>query len=913
MSMAPPSRECRVGSPRPVACGGVLCVGLVLLACSGRAASAQEAPPGYVEPSTPAASLPSSGDGIDKPINFSAEDSLVIRFDSEAGDRGRLLGAARVTYDETRLEAWSIDILFDEEELRAEGLPSDTGVTGTPQFTQGSESFEGRSLAYNMSTGRGRVVSARTRFDEGFIQAEVAKMREDSTIFIRGGLYTTCNCAPDETPSYSLRSTKMKVVNQKWVYTGPIQLFIYNIPTPVWLPIGFLPYQEGRRSGLLAPEYGEDQRGFYLRNWGYYWAINDYTDAQLRLGLWTKGSWQVHPSFRYNRRDRYNGGVSIDYLREQSGEKDDPDLVLRHNVSLRWSHNQTVSPTARLTANVNLTSSSYLKTVSEQYNDNVRQSVGSSIQYSKQFGSGRSLSIHMRQNQQLQTGTTDLALPEVTLSQRTMTPFKSTGGSRRERWFERIQVGYTGRLSNRFRFQPLNDAELVARGDTLADGSPIDIPWYEALIDKERYERATGRTGSRIDFRATHRIPLSAPFAINRLPLIGTFRLNVSPNFRYTENWFVETDRQTQNAQGGAARQPATGFFSLRQFATGVSANTTIYGLFPLRVGPYRGMRHTVRPHMGFSYRPDFSAERWGYTRPLLDANGEPVMAVLPSGEVVQSRYAIVTGVQSGLQQAGSFGVDNTFEGKRVRGGSTGEEQSRVLKLFNVNVNSSYNFAADSLGMAPINLSARTNVLGKLNLNVTSTFSPYALSADGTRPVNRYVFSLRDFRVARMTQLSIRGDFRLGSGRSTSSRRPVQSGMAAFDGRASSLGMDDPFGSRDQGAFSDWSLNVSFGYRISKPTSRVIRSATVNTGFNVNLTPTWKVRGQTGYDFEAKKLVTTTLNFSKEFECWQMAFSWIPFGRFQSWGFDLHVKSGKLREFLRLRQPKADRDRRFGL
>ncbi len=847
-------------------------------------------------------------------MTFSAEDSLLIRFDSEGGDRGTLLGNAKVTYEDATLSAHSIEILFDLSELRAHSAPPDAGNVGRPQFTQGTESFGGESLAYNMETGRGRVVAAQTQFDDGFIHAAVAKVHEDSTVFIRGGLYTTCNCLPGETPSYSLRSRRMKIVDRKWVFTGPIQLFLFNIPTPVWLPFGFLPYQEGRRSGLLAPEYGEDERGFYLRSWGWYQVLGETMDLQLRAGIWTKGSFQVNPAFRYNRRDRYTGGLSIDYLRERSGERDDPDVVVRNNVSIRWTHSQTLNPSARMSANVNLTSSNYLKTVSDQYDDNVRQSVGSSVQYNKRYRSGRSLSLSLRHNQVLSSGATDLTLPELSLSQRTTTPFKHEGPSRDVHWYERFQYSYTGRMKNSYRFQPLTDTQLIAAGDTLANGTPVQFTWYEALFNRQKYIRATGRSDSPLDFRATHRVPISAPFTINRLPILGQIRLNLSPNFNFTENWFLETERQHVDSDGTLTRRTVAGFFSLRQFNTGVSANTTIYGLFPLRAGRYRGLRHTVRPRISYSYKPDFSSDRWGYSRAVLNEDGMPVIDTLHTGELIERRFEIASGVLGGLQQAVSFSVGNTFETKHVATDSTGEERSRVLKLFNVDVGSSWNYAADSLKMAPIQLSARTNVLGKLNLNLSSTFSPYALSADGTHIVNRFVFSARRFAFARMTHVSLRGSFQLRSQGSARADIRQQPQRAAFDHQTSSLGLNNPFASRafeEPGGFSDWSLNVSFGYRISKPQSKVIRSATVNTRFDFNLTPTWKVRGQTGYDFERKKIVTTTLNVYKEFECWEMSMSWIPFGRFQSWGFDLHVKSGKLAEFLRLQQPRRERDRGF--
>ena len=851
-----------------------------------------------------------------QPVSFSADDSLIVRFDDTEGDTGQLFGNARVEYRDITLAAYLIEIQFDHQELTAIGLPTDSGLVGQPMFEQGSETLQGARMAYNMETERGRIVAARTQFEEGFIQAGVAKMREDSTIFIRDGLYTTCNCAEDETPSYSLRASRMKVVDQKWVYTGPIQLYIFNIPMPLWLPFGFLPYQEGRRSGLLAPEYGEDQRGFYLRNWGWYWALNDYMDLQLRAGIWTKGSWQVNPAFRYNRRDRYSGTVRIDYMRERSGEKFDPDLFVRNNTSFRWTHNQTINPRERLTANVNLTSSSYLKTVSTQYNDNVRQSVGSSIQYSRQFRSRRSLSLNVRQNQILSTGYTDLSLPELSFSQSTRAPFKREGSSQNQRWYERLQYSINSRISNRFNYRPLSEGQLVARGDTLADGRPIDHSWYEALLDGDKYAAITGLDDSRFAFTATHRVPVAAPFSINRIPLVGQVRLNLSPNLNYSESWYINTNRQQADSSGAIQQQTATGFFALRQFDTGVSANTTIYGLFPVRMGAYEGLRHTVRPRVGFSFRPDFGSETWGYTRALLDASGIPVVDTLASGELDPRRYNIVTGVQTGRQQALNFGIDNIFETKHVLTDSTGEEDRRVLKLITINVSSSYNFAADSLRMAPVRISARTNVLGKVNINFSSTWSPYGLSADGLRIVDDYVLSLNRFRFARLTHLSIRGDMRL-RGKMRTGTAPVQETMPTFGAAGppsmSTMGMAVPFSPYSgAGGMEDWSMNLSFSYQISRPLARLTRSATVNTGFNFSLTPTWRVRAQTGYDIERKKLVTTTLNLSKEFECWNMAFTWIPFGSYQSWGFDLHVKSGRLSEFLRLRQPKAERDRRYG-
>ncbi len=855
------------------------------------------------------------GEPLDTPIKFSSRDSLVLHFDSESGDRGTLTGNASVSYEAVTLSAYFIDLLLEQDELAAYGLATDSGLVGAPIFSEGSETLTGSQLAYNIETGRGRVTAARTQFEEGFIQAGIAKVREDSTIFIQDGLYTTCNCAPDETPSYSLRARRMKIVDQKWVYTGPIQLYIFNIPMPLWLPFGFLPYQEGRRSGLLPPEYGEDERGFFLRNWGWYFALSDKMDAQIRLGLWTKGSWQVNPSFRYNRRDAFSGNLNIDYLQERSGERDDPDLVKRRSLSFRWNHNQTFSPKSRLSANVNLTSSSYLRTVSNQYSDNVRQSIGSSIQFNRTFRGGRSISLSMRQRQVVSTGSVDLTFPQLSFSQSTKSPFKRGMSGRDQRWYERLQYSITSRMNNQYEFRPLSDEELIANGDTLANGQPVDYPWYEALFSDEKYQAATGKTDGRIRFTAQHRVPIAAPFAIRRIPLLGSVRLNLAPNANYTEEWFITSERRQLNADGSTETTAEQGFFALRQFNAGVSANTTIYGLFPVKLRTYEGLRHTLRPRLGFSYRPDFGSDAWGYTRPLLDETGQPVADTLATG-VMPRRYSIVPGVQTGLQKALSFGIDNTFETKQVQIDSTGSDQTRVLKLFTLNLSSSYNLAADSLRMAPIRISARTNILGKFNINFSSTFSPYKLSTDGRRTINNYVFSLRDLAIARLTQLSVRGSMQLRGNvrtRTDNTSTPAPT-MPQFGNSPPPLtgGTNSPFSSTGMaGGMQSWSLNLSFVYQISRPQLVLRRSATVNTGFNFTLTPTWRVQGQTGYDFERKQLVTTTLNLAKEFECWNMSFRWIPFGAFQSWGFNLHVKSGRLSEFLRFQQPRADRNRGF--
>ncbi len=868
----------------------------LLLLLTLRVGSASGQPVGTE--STQATQQAAAGEGdLSGPVSFTAGDSLIVAFG--AADTGSLFGNANVQYDKVTLTAFRIDMLFDREELHASAMATDSGLVGMPQFQQADETFSGSSLAFNLRTERGRIVEARTQIQEGFVRADVVKAREDSTIFIRNGAYTTCVCIDD--PSYSLRSNRMKVVNQEWIYTGPIQLYLFNIPTPLWLPFGFLPAQDGRRSGPLPPTYGEDQFGFYLRDWGWYFALNDFMDLQLQGGLWSKGSYEGRALFRYSRRYRYNGQLSLALARFRTGERQDPLFSIRKTSSFRWNHRQTLSPTASFDANVNLSSTGYLRGVSQDYGDRTAQTIQSSIRYSKRWRT-RSLTLNASQRQVISTGAASLGLPDLSFSQNSFKPFqrenRPPGSS--DRFYERVTLSYSMSANNRFDFRPLSEESLIASGDSAA----IGISWIDALLSQEDYERATG-DDERFQFKASHRIPISAPFSLESLPLLGDLRVNMSPSLSYTEDWFARTDRRALNDSTGAIESTSVpGFFALRQYTASLSASSVFYGIFPLKLGRYQGLRHTVRPSIGFGFRPDFFADGYGYTRTYLDSDGEAV------------RYSIAPGVSNGLQQSLSFSLANTFETKRLPADSTASIATRPVKLLDVNLASSFNFAADSLGFGGVSLSARTRILGKVDVDFRSGFSAYKTGATGGI-IDESAFSFRT-PLGRLTNASLTIRTSLRSNTSRGASRPLTSPRAGFSGdpmQASSplaTTLQQPFGMAQADFAIPWSLSMDFTYGVNRSAFATSRRAVVNASFDFSVTPNWKITGRTGYDIDAWKLATTNLAVARDFDCWQMAFSWIPVGRYQSWGFDLHVKSSHLRDILRIKQPKSDVRDRFG-
>jgi lipopolysaccharide assembly outer membrane protein LptD (OstA) len=932
----------------------------------------QDRPAGPPNRSGPGPDGPNPGTPDSNAVVFSARDSLVIRSDSATSDRGTLHGESNVSYQGTTLRARTIGLNFQTGTLKAEGPPTDSLPNSRPVFQQGSgstttqgtggqtptqpsgasagaqsgggQSFTGDVLSYNLNTKRGRVVGGRTEKRNAFIEGGAVKLFEDSTLFVRDGSYTTCDCPPGKTPSYSLRSDEMKVQG-KWVYTGPIQLFLFNVPTPLWLPFGFLPNVEGRRSGPLAPQYGEDRRGFFLKNFGWYFALNQYTDLTLQGSVWSKGSFEIRPRFRYRKRYNYNGDLRFTYRRVRIGEEEDPNPVRRHEGQLRWNHSQELSPTASIRGDVNLTTTGdFAQRNSESFNDAVRQDISSNLSYRKDWpNGGRQLSVSARQNQQLQSGEVRLTLPNLNFSQNSFKPFKADQRVGEERWYEKITTSYRLDVTNNYTFRP-RDPERLRQNGTREDSTlaneieRADIDWYEALFNRDKYELATG-DDELYDFEATHQIPLDMTFRVDR------YNLSFTPRFDYTSDWYLSTVRPVARLDSAGTEieevveRQKPGFYARRNFNTSVTAGSEVFGTFPIGLGPFEGLRHRLSPSLTANYRPNFNDPFWGQTRPLRFEDG----TVVPDSFAQAGRYDIVTGsrvTRSTQDLRLSFSLRNVFETKRVRVDSTGQKETERLKLLNLDVSGlSYDFAADSFQVGrSINVNARTRI-DPFDISTQSTFSPYALEqralGDGRfrfREVDRLMVAESPLTPARLTRFQVnlsanfsgeggggRGSFRGGR----PGRRPRGGRTPGRRGRSSTAQSGRsrlPQRSQGQSATPEltsfnptWSLDLNFNYSLQKPQKEVTnRNATLGANFTLNVTPLWRVRGNTGYDFISDEVSTTRLSIDRSLGCWNMSFSWVPFGRFQQYSFTLQVSSGHLSQLLRLQVPNQGGEGRFG-
>ncbi|MEM6782944.1 MAG: putative LPS assembly protein LptD [Bacteroidota bacterium] len=792
-------------------------------------------------------------------------------------------------YEEALLEAAAIDLFFARNEVRARQL-AEGDTTGQPRFTQGSEGFTGRELLYNLNTQRGRIVGARTQIQDGFLLGEILKQSDANVLYGQDVGYTTCS--NPEHVHYALNASRLKVVDQEWVYTGPVQLYLLGIPTPVWLPFGFFPAAEGRRSGPTRVTYGEDRTyGFFIKDMGWYWAVSEYFDAQVTGGLYSKGSYELGTQFRYARRYNYSGSLRLNYSFLRQGERGDPTGSVSRSGQVNWSHNQDLSPTSRLSGSVNLTSRSYLRGISTDINENVSQSTNSSVSYSKNWSGGaRQLTLNFRANQNFSgLGSTDLTLPSASFSQRQLFPFRRERlQGRDEAWFEKINISYSGDLNNRFSFRP----------DSTIEGYQEASVW-EALFDYDAFVNATGDE-ERFRTTATHRVPVQASFNFQRLPFLGLpFVLNLTPNFNYTENWFTRSERRFVNEEGGVETETESGFTAIRTFRMGASANSKLYGTFPVRIGALDGFRHIVTPNLTYTYTPDFSSDFFGYYRSYTDTSGTVVEYPIVSG----------AGLTNRASQTLAMSVENTFQTRIARTDSTGVIERTPLQLLRLTASTSYDFERDSLNFSNLSVRASTNIGQALTLNATATYSFYAVNGEG-RTLNRSHFA-ETGSLLRPTNytLSLRTSIGPGGRIQEAQGEPLRNVFDPFPGDpyAEYAHLEEP---RFVNYGIPWRTTLSFSYRLTPALGSTPKreQATLDvSGLSFQLTPAWRISGSTGYDFIEKEITLSSLNLVRDLHCWEMQFNWVPFGTFKRFGFSIYVKSGQLRDFLKLDVPRSDR------
>lgn len=820
---------------------------------------------------------------IDNQVDFSARDSLIL----VKRDTAFMYGESKVTYGAIKLDADEIKMDMKDNTVYAVGSLDSVGeLQGTPVFDDNGTNYEAKAMSYNFKTGYGYITDVITQQGEGYLTGGRTKKIDGNTYYIENGRYTTCD--NHENPHFWLQLTKGKMRSGKDVVSGPAYMVLAGLPLPLAVPFGYFPFSEKYSSGVIFPTFGDDyQRGFYLSNGGYYFAISDNMDLALTGEIYTKGSWGLQAQSAYVRRYRYSGSFNLSYLKTIYGEKGMPDYSKMTNFQILWSHSQDskANPNMSLSASVNFTTSGYTRNDLNSYYSNAftENTKSSTINMTYRFPNSKwSLSTTANIAQRTQDSTLSVSFPNFTLTMSQLAPFKRKRAVGDEKWYEKIKISYSGQFNN----------SLTAKQDEFFKKSLIK-DW---------------RNGMR------HSIPISATFNIFKY-------INLTPSINFTDRMYTSKIRRQWDPNASAEVCDTTySFYNVYDFSTSLSLDTKIYGFFqplPFLGDKVKMIRHVLTPTISFNAAPDFGSSFFGYYGhyDYPDAQGNMqtrTYSYFPNG---------LFGVPGqGRNGSVSVSLANNVEMK-VKSDNDSIGEKKISLIENFTVSQSYNFAADSMNWSNIQTSLLLRLMKNFNLNLSATWDVYTyqLNASGN-PVR--VNRTRLQAGKGLGRLSSTGTsfsytfnnatFKRGGDKDSNKNKRSQSEDQEFADDTSD------YQSRRSGARKEkdemelgadgymkwevpWSLtfnySVNYGYgAFDKQKMEYKGRITQNLSFSGNIrpTPNWNFGFSASYNFDTHKLAYMNCNISRDLHCFTMRASFVPVGPYKSYNFHISVKSSLL-------------------
>ena len=653
-----------------------------------------------------------SDDKIDESVISSAKDS--INYDIQ-NNKVYLYNNAEIKYGSITLQASYIELDSDKNIVFAKSLVNDsTGENyGYPVFTEDGKSFTSKEITYNFNTKKGIIKEVRTQEGDSYILGEKVKKNQDDVVFTSRGRYTTCDA---DIPHFSIKAKRIKTIPNKKIITGPAVLEFGGVPTPLAIPFGFFPNQKKQSSGIIFPFYGESSnQGFFLRNGGYYFSINDYMDLSLIGDIYTKGSWNLNVTSNYKRKYRYQGNVNISYSSLKSGNTLVGDKTDRRDFFIRWKHLQDTKANLnrRFSVNINAGSSTYQQNNSFSDKDYLSNTFQSNLSYLRNWKSAN-MSINIRHSQNTLSKQLNLSLPEMSLNFNRFYPLKSFNKTNKSKWYDKLYINYTTNFKN-----------SISIADSLL--------FQRSALTKFRNG-------------VMHNIPISTSFTALKY-------INISPSFSYRERWYFDRTEKTW-LDNKLNTDTVNGFYRVFNYSYSLSASTKIYGILNFKNKRLKAIRHIANPSISLSYSPDFSSDNFNfYDEVQIDTLGN-----------LQEYSYYQNGIYGtpGSQSNGSlrFSLGNILEMKTLSK-DTINPIKKIKLLEGLNISSSYNLLEDSMQLANIYINGRTRLFNKFDITFSGSYDPYQI-VNGSR-VNKYYFT-KTYLPARLTNANASLNFRLNGG-----------------------------------------------------------------------------------------------------------------------------------------------------
>ena len=844
---------------------------------------------------------------VETTIVYDSRDSLY--FDVKSQELF-LYGDTHITYGEITLDAERTDVDWGRRTIHSSFETDTTGKEiGKPVYSDGKDVYATDDIIYNFKTRKALIKGVVTEQDGAFMHGADVKKNTEDELFIRNASYTTCNLAE---PHFEIRSTKLKVIPGNKIVSGPFNMRFRDLPTPLFFPFGMFPQPKEKASGIIFPSYGEERRrGFFLRDAGYYFAINDYIDARVTGDIYSKGGNSLNISSNYFKRYSYRGTFSFSHTKTVTDELEGG--LQTNDYRIRWSHTPQSKRNSSFSASVNAATQSYNQNnnlVVQDFSQSINSQLSSNISYRNSLqGTPFNMSLNLRHTQNLRTEIVNLSLPDFTLNMNRIYPFKNVVKSSKSP-LAKLSFSHNFVAKNDVSNATINDGAFsrfeVANPNPLAD-SVLSFTSENLSLILDR-----SKLGGK------HTIPISTSMTVLKY-------FTISPSFNYEELWYTkELDYTFIEAQNAVRVDTIQGFSRAGSWSTGASLNTRLYGFVPFNRGKIKAIRHVLTPSVSFSYSPNFRDEKYGVLK-------EVQIDSLGNTELLSKYENFAYGSPNrGESKTIGFSLSNNLEMKVVDKKDTVDGTKKIKLFDNLGLSAGYNIAADSFKLSNINFNTRTSFFdSKLSVNFTGTLDPYEylliserFNANGSRTVqqrrlDRYTWNngnglgqLTNMNVSLGMNLSPKGsrgknDDR-GDYRETDALQQG-TGLAAPDEDVNFEGYTDEEQEEinriqnNPEEYVDfdvpWSLRMQYSINRSK---RGFQDANIRQSFqfsgSLGLTDKTQITFNSGYDFEAKDFTTTRVGVSRDLHCWTMNFDWVPFGRYQSYFFSIRVKSTLLQD-----------------
>ena len=843
-------------------------------------------------------SVPEERDDLEAPVVYQSQDSMVWYKNGNA----YLYGSGQVNYQQIELKANEITIDLETSTVYAQGTTDTLGVVkGRPVFADGPTPYESETMSYNFKSRKGLINNVTTQQGEGYMTSNTVKKGASDEFYIRNGRYTTCD--DHEHPHFYLSLTRAKMRPNEDIVFGPAYLVVADVPLPLALPFGFFPFTKDYSSGFIMPSYGDElERGFYLRDGGYYFAISDYVDLKLTGEIFTKGSWGANAISNYRKRYKFSGNVNLSYLVTKMGEKNMPDYSVSKNFKVIWSHRQDAkaNPNQNFSASINYATSNYERNnLSSMYNPALTsQSIRtSSMSYSRSFPNQKlNLSSSFNISQNMRDSTLSLTLPSLNWSVSRIYPFKKRKARGEEKWYEKISFTYTGSLSN----------SITAKENEILNQN-IFKDWRNGI---------------------KHSIPVSATFTAFKY-------INITPSFNYTERWYsYKVNRAWDEERMREVRDTTYGFNRVYNYNLSVSANTKLYGFYKPLIGKKVQMiRHVFTPSVSYTLTPDFGHSRYGYYKSYTYTDAQGEVRTVDYSPYAGSLYGVPGKGRSGSI---SLNVSNNVEMKvNTDRDSTGVRKISLIDELGGSI--SYNMAAKTKPWSNLSTRIRLKLTKNYTFSLNSVWATYAYEFNEQGRVvvgDRTEWSYGRFgRFQGMSQ-NFSYTFNNGTWKKWQEKidkifgpKEEEEEVASSEEKnvVSAPNKKPNSGSNANGKKGDvkldedgympfnipWSFSVSYGVTMRENTQAKIKEKnmrypyklTQNMNFsgNIKLSNKWNINFSSGWDFMDKELTTTTMNITRDLHCFNMSCG-VVLKPYRSYNFSIRANSAMLADALKYDQ-----------